>query len=226
MRLAILFLAVASLVASAPSSPVEQLADVALAFAQAEASKLGGEHRFKVAQPPRIPHTRAGAISFEASHLSKREPLGHFFVVVSMKVDGDKLGMVRVDLEGTWAGTLLRAKGNLPRSTLLTSEQVEPGPFEGVPPEGALAEVPEGMRLMRTVAAGKILCRADLEAIPLIQSGDKVRLTATHAALTISLDTTARSRGALGDRVHLEAPGSRRPVTAIITGPGEARMQN
>jgi flagella basal body P-ring formation protein FlgA len=225
MRLAALLLSVIPLVASAPSSsPVEQLAEVALAFAQSEASKLGGEHHFKIAQPPRVPHTQPGTLEFEASHLSKREPMGHFFVVVNMKVDGEKVGMVRVDIDGTWAGTLLRAKGNLTRSMVLTAEQVEPSPFEGVPPEGALTEIPESMRLMRAVTSGKILTRGDLEAIPIIQSGDKVRLTATHASLTVSIDTTARSRGALGDRVQLEAPGARRPVTAIITGPGEARM--
>jgi flagella basal body P-ring formation protein FlgA len=130
-----------------------------------------------------------------------------------------------VDLEGSWVGTVLRAKGDLARKTELTADQVEASPFEGVPPEGSLKEIPEGQRLMRSVVSGKILTRADLEAIPLIQSGDSVRLTATHDALTVSVETTARSRAGLGDRVRLEAPGARRQVTAIVTGPGEARLQ-
>lgn len=226
MRAAALLLLPPALLAQAPAaSPVERLADAALAFAQAEAAKLGGEHRFKVAQPPRVLISRPGTITFEPSHLSKREPLGRFFVVVALKVDGEKVGMARVDLEGTWVGTVLRAKGDLARKTGLSGDQVEPSPFEGVPPEGALTELPEGQRLMRSVAAGKVLTRADLETIPLIQSGDKVRLTATHESLSISLDTTARSRAGLGDRVRLEAPGARRTVTAIVTGPGEARLQ-
>jgi flagella basal body P-ring formation protein FlgA len=94
-----------------------------------------------------------------------------------------------------------------------------------VPPEGTLTAIPEGQRLMRAVVSGKILTRADLEAIPVVQSGDSVRLTATHDSLTISVETTARSRAGLGDRVRLEAPGARRQVTAIVTGPGEARLQ-
>jgi flagella basal body P-ring formation protein FlgA len=61
--------------------------------------------------------------------------------------------------------------------------------------------------------------------VPLIQSGDKVRLTATREALTVTIDTTARSRAGLGDRIRLESPGGRRQVTAIVTGPGEARLQ-
>jgi flagella basal body P-ring formation protein FlgA len=225
MRTVALLLLPFALVAQGQVSPAERLADAAMAFAQAEAAKLGGEHRFKVAQPPRVPATRPGKLTFEPSHLSKREPLGRFFVVVALKVDGEKVGVVRVDLDGTWVGTVLRAKGDLPRKTQLTADQVEPSPFDGVPPEGALTGIPEGQRLMRSVASGRILTRADLETIPLVQSGDKVRLTATHETLTISLDTTARSRAGLGDRVRLEAPGARRAVTAIVTGPGEARLQ-
>ncbi|WLT32956.1 flagellar basal body P-ring formation chaperone FlgA [Geothrix sp. PMB-07] len=225
MRAAALFLCTMALFGQAPVSPAERLAETALAFAQAEAAKLGGEHSFKVAQPPRVPMVQPGELVFEATHISKREPLGRFFVVVAYKVNGERVGVTRVDLEGKWVGTVLRAKGDLTRQTELTAEQVEPSPFEGVPPEGALTEVPEGQRLMRSVVSGKILTRADLEAIPLIQSGDKVRLTATHEALTVTVETTARSRAGLNDRVRLEAPGARRQVTGIVTGPGEARLQ-
>jgi flagella basal body P-ring formation protein FlgA len=226
MRGATLLLLPPALVAQAPApSAAERLADVALAFAKAEAGKLGGAHTFKVAQPPRVPVLRPGVLAFEAVNLSKREPIGRFFVVVAVKLDGNRVGMVRVDLEGQWTGTLLRAKGDLARKTELTAALVEPSSFEGVPPEGALSEVPEGRRLMRAVISGKILTRGDLEAVPLIQNGDSVRLSSAKEGLTITVDTTARSQGGLGDRVRLEAAGARRPVNAIVTGPGEAKLQ-
>jgi len=225
MRSLSLLLFAPALVAQAPDHPAERMAEVALAFAQAEAEKLGGEHSFKMAQPPRVPRTRPGKVSFEPMHLSKLEPLGRFFVVLAIKVDGDRVGMTRVDLEGSWVGTVLRAKSDLTRKTELSAEQVEPGPFEGVPPQGFLRAIPEGQRLMRSVVAGKILTQGDLEAIPVVQVGDKVRLTATREALTITVDTTAKSKAGLGDRVRLESPGGRRPLTAIVTGPGEARLQ-
>ena len=225
MRPFLLLLLTSALMAQAPVPPAERMADVALAFARAEAEKIGGEHTFKVAQPPKVPRTREGALTFEPSHLSKQEPLGRFFVVMAIKVDGERVGMTRVYLEGNWVGTVLRAKGDLRRQTILTPDQVEPSPFEGVPPQGFLTAIPEGQRLMRSVASGKILARSDLESIPLVQPGDKVRLTATRDALTISVDTTARSKAGLGDRVRLESAGGRRPVTAIVTGPGEARLQ-
>ena len=209
----------------APGSSAVRMAELALAFAQSEVSKLGGHYTFKLSQPPRVPRTLPGNLSFEASHLSKREPLGRFFVVMIVKVDGVNVGQTRVDLEGSWVGTVLRAKGDLARQTELGSDQVEPSPFEGVPPPGFLTALPEGFRLMRFVASGKILTRSDLETVPLVQSGDKVRLTATREALTISLDTTALNRAGLGDRVRLETTGGRKPIIAIVTGPGEARLQ-
>ena len=210
--------------AQTPGFAAERMADVALAFANSEASKLGGEYAIKLAQPPRVPRTLPGILSFEASHLSKMEPLGRFFVVLTIKVTGESVGMTRVDLDGSWVGTVLRARGGLVRQTVLTADKVEPSPFTGVPPPGFLTSIPEGQRLMRAVASGKILTRGDLEAIPLVQPGDKVRLTMTREALTISLDTTALSRAGLGDRIRLETPGGRKPLTAIVTGAGEARL--
>jgi flagella basal body P-ring formation protein FlgA len=225
MRTIALLLVSTALVALAQESPVERLADVALAFAKAEAGKRGGSYTFKLAQPPAIPLTRPGTLSFEAALLSKHDPVGRFFVVVAVKVEGEKVGMTRVDLEGSWVGTVFRAKGDLARQTNLTADLVEASPFEGVPPPGVLTEIPEDYRLMRWVASGKILTRSDLEAIPLVEPGDKVRLTASREALTITIDTTARSRAGIGDRVRLETQGGRRPITAIVTGPGEARLQ-
>jgi flagella basal body P-ring formation protein FlgA len=225
MRAAFLFLLPAALLAQAQVSPGEQLAETAMVFARSESAKFGGDYSFKVAQPPRVPLTRPGNLTFEPTHLSKREPLGRFFVVVAYKVDGERVGMTRVDLEGSWVGTVLRAKGDLTRQSELTAEQIDSTPFKGIPPEGVLTELPQGRRLTRAVVSGKILTHADLEAIPLVQSGDKVRLTATCEALTVSVDATARSRAGLGDRVRLEAPGARRQVIGIVTGPGEAKLQ-
>ena len=209
-----------------PEAPVERLMDTALTFAQKEAEVTGGTYRFKVAQPPHMPLLPPGQLSFEASRLSKQDPVGRFFVVVEAKLDGQRAAMVRVDLEGTWVGHVLRARQDMPRKTKLTADLVESSPFEGVPPEGALTALPPGQQLRGPVPEGRILTRADLEPIPLVRSGDRVRLTATAAALSISVDAMARSRGGLGDRVRLEAPGSHRIVMAVVTGPGEARLEN
>jgi flagella basal body P-ring formation protein FlgA len=225
MRALALLLLPPALIAQTSGSPIERLAEVALEYAKAEAGKLGGEFTIKLAQPPIMPRTQPGTLTFEPTLLSKHDPVGRFFVVVAIKVDGERVGMTRVDLEGSWVGTIFRAKHDLNRQTNLTADLVEASRFEGLPPPGVLNEVPEGQQLKRWVASGKILTQADLEAIPLVQPGDKVRLTATRDSLTISVDTIARNRAGLGERVRLESQGGRRPITAIVTGPGEARLQ-
>ncbi len=216
--------------APAPADPqgasVVQLVDTALAYAKKEAEATGGTYRFKVVQPPHLPPLPAGRLTFEAARLSKQDPVGRFFVVVAVKLDGQRTAMVRVDLDGSWVGQVLRAKQDLARKTELTLDLLEAAPFEGVPPEGALSSLPPGQRLRGPLSEGRILTRGDLEPIPLVKTGDRVRLTATAETLTVAMDTVARSRGGLGDHVRLEAPGSRRIVTAVITGPGQARLEN
>ncbi len=208
------------------SASLEQLEETGLAFAQKSASALGGTYHFKVAQAPRLPALPPGQLTFEGAYLSKQDPVGHFFVVVTVKRNGARAAMARVDLDGSWVGQLLRAKQDLARKTDLTMDLLEAAPFEGVPPDGALTSLPPCQRLRAPLAEGHVLTRADLEPIPLVKSGERVRLTATSDTLTIALDTTARSRGGLGDRVRLESPGSHRIVTAVVTGPGEARLEN
>jgi flagella basal body P-ring formation protein FlgA len=131
---------------------------------------------------------------------------------------------VRVDLEGRWVGMRLRTRVSLARKTVPTEEQLEELPFEGVPPPGAITEFPVGFQLKNPVAAGKILCRTDLQVIPLINIGDPVRLEMVCGSLVVASETVARTSGALGDKIRLELPNSRRNLQAQITGPGEARI--
>ena len=227
MRVLILFLTAALAWGQAPLGvPVERLVDTALAFARQEAAATGGTYRFSLVQPPRLPALPPGTVSFEASRLSKAEPVGRFFTVVEVKVDGARAATVRVDLDGAWIGTVLRARKDLPRKAELTMDQLEATPFEGVPPVGALGELPPGQRLRGPLSEGRILTRGDLESIPLVQSGDRVKVTCQDQGLTITLEALARSRGGLGEHVRLEAPGSRRTILAVVTGPGEAQLAN
>lgn len=201
----------------------DQAAAVALAFAEGQAAGRPGQYAFKVVQPPVVPFVRPGHAVLEPTHLSKPEPKGRFFVAFRILVDGRPAGALRVDLEGRWAGTLLKARTSLARRQVLTGDLVEAVPMEGQPPAGALTELPEGMRVRLPVSAGKFLTQADLEPIPLIATGDKVRILAQSGPLTIHAEGIARSGGLMGDRIRLEMP-SRRQITARISGPGEATL--
>jgi flagella basal body P-ring formation protein FlgA len=113
----------------------------------------------------------------------------------------------------------------LPRKAVPSEDQLEEVPFEGTPPPGALLEFPSGYRLRMPVPAGKILCRSDLQPIPLVNVGDMVRLELICGSAVVASETVARTAGSLGDKVRLELPNSRRAVQAVITAPGVARIE-
>ncbi len=197
----------------------------AVAYAEAHAAQPSGSLLIKPLKPPTLPHLRAGEVRFEPSHLSKVNCAGPFFVAFRILVDGRLAGSARVDLEGRWTGRLLRAKKALPRKSIPDASQIETFDFEGTPPPGAITEFPEGSRLRLPVATGHILTQSDIQPIPMVNPGDPVRLDVVCGPLTLTSETLARSGGALGEKIRLELPGSRKGIQAVVTGPGKARLE-
>lgn len=210
------------LAATTPPDLAEHLRQEAVAAAERQVQGLSG-YRFRVVGLSPLPPLVKGTPKVEFSHLSRKELGGRFFAAFRLTQEGRLLGTVRVDLEGTWSGPLLTARTSLPRKGLPDPSALELAPFEGTPPPGALTAWPEGYRLRQPVAAGKVITHADLEPIPLVSQGDRVRLTVTWGGLSIAADGTARSQGAKGDRVRIELP-SRKVVQAQVTGEGEAQI--
>ena len=202
----------------------ERLQREALAYAETQAGGLPGSYAIRVLRPPALPRLPAGQVRLEPTHASKRDFLGAFFVAFRVFVNEAPAGSARVDLEGKWVGTLLRARTALARNAVPTDDQLETVPFEGVPPAGALTEWPSGFQLKAPVAAGRVLCHADLRPIPLINIGDPVKLRLICGSLEVSADTVARTAGCAGERIRLELPTTRRCIQAEIAGPGEARI--
>ena len=218
MRFLACFLLCTALLAGeeVPLPAGDRLQTQALAYAEAQVAGQEGKYVFKVLGHSLLPRALKGELVFEPAHLSRAELTGRFFASFNALDDGRNLGMVRVDLEGRWTGRLLRARAALPRRTVPTEGQVEAFDFEGTPPPGALRDLPEGFR---------VLVKADLEPVPLVNMGDPVRLELVQGGLTISVDALARSVGAMGDKVRLEVPTSHKMLQAVVTGPGEARLE-
>lgn len=231
MNLLVPALLTCCLAAQAPLLPLqERLRLDALAAAeahvasQADSAQGAGAWTFQVVAPVALPAHLGPSPRVEFSHLSRKELGGRFFAAFRI-LDGARLvGTARVDLEGTWKGTVLQAKAMLPRKSVPQAEQLEEVPFEGTPPAGFLQAIPVGHRLRNAVPLGKVLTRMDIEPIPLVAAGDRVRLELVSGSLVIATEALARTQGALGDRVRLELP-SRKQVQGVITGEGEARMQ-
>jgi flagella basal body P-ring formation protein FlgA len=201
---------------------MELLGLQALVFAENSAANMPGEYTFQISHPPKLPPLKPGKLSFEAQRLSKDDPVGRFFIVFRVFLDGRQATTMRVDLEGIWSGSLYQAKNALQRKSVITEDDFDLIPFEGVPPSGAVKMLPDNVRLRQPLIMGKILTHADIELIPLINATDRVRVTIKNGPLQITSSATARSNGAKGGRVRLEMDGSQKIVQGIVTGPCEA----
>ena len=228
MRALLFLLLCAALAAGEPEvvlPPGDRLQAQALAYAEAQVAGRDGTYTFKVVAPPALPPYAKGDLVFEAAHLSRAEPSGRFYASFNAFAGGRPIGMVRVDMEGTWSGKLLRFRTAMPRKAVPDAGQLESFEFEGTPQAGALHEMPDGFRLRLPVIQGHILLKADLEPIPLVLMGEPVRLEVVDGDLSVTVDATARSSGAQGEKVRLEMPTSHKMLMALVTGPGEARVQ-
>jgi flagella basal body P-ring formation protein FlgA len=201
-----------------------RLQQEAIVYAEGLGAGLGGTIQVRVVSPPQLPPHPGDDLRFEPSHLSKREPTGRFFAAFRVYQGPRLLGTTRVDLEGKWTGKVLQARSALARKSIPPEGALELVSLEGALPAGALTAFPEGHRLRNPVPAGKILTRLDVEVIPLVNTGDRVRLELVCGGLSVTLDTMARSPGARGDRIRLELP-SRKQVQAQVTAEGEARLE-
>ncbi len=202
----------------------ERLQQEAIEYAQGQAQANAGQYAIRATKVPVLPRLKGTDVRFEPSHLSKREPTGAFFAVFRVMADGRLAGSARVELEGRWTGRLLKTTEPLTRKTVPSEAQLEEVPFEGNPPPGALTAFPSGFRLRANVPSGHTLRLTDLEPIPLVNAGDRVRLTLRSGCLIISADATARGPAALGDKVRVELP-TRKWIQVVVTGPGEASAE-
>lgn len=220
----ILFLGVL-LGAAEPDMLIEGLKDQAITYAQSQADTADSNFTFRVVKTPSLPNLRKGNVTFQASHLSKSDLMGRFFVAFRILVDGIPAGICRVDLEGKWSGKLLRTLAALPRKAVPNTSQIEEIPFEGNPPAGALSALPEGYRLRVPVSIGRTLTRSDFEPIPMVNAGDRVRVELNWGSISITSDAIARSNAPKGERVRLELPNSKKMIYAVVVAPGEAHAE-
>jgi flagella basal body P-ring formation protein FlgA len=197
----------------------------AILFAESAAKAFPGEYSVRTALPPKLPPLKSGKVTIEPERLSKQEPIGRFFAMFRVYLGGIFATTARVELEGTWSGALYRAKNTLQRKTIITEDDLETIHFEGVPPAGAVKELPRGVRLRQPMTVGKLLTQMDLEPVPLVNASDRVRVTLRSGGLHIQGDATARSTGAKGEAVRLEMDGSKKLVQGIVTGPCQAAIE-
>lgn len=93
-------------------------------------------------------------------------------------------------------------------------------------PRGTLTDVQAalGQKLARNLPEGMPILAAYVQAEPVVQRGDLVRVQAASDGLELQLDARALRRGSLGQTIEVENPETRSRIRVEITGPGTARL--
>ncbi len=119
------------------------------------------------------------------------------------------------------AATKLRRGAPLDSEALRT----ETRDLRGLPP-GFISDPATvlGQTLARSLPEGMPLLRVHLHSEPVVKRGEIVRIEAAGGGLDISIEARALEKGAVGQRIRFENPGTRRRFVAEITEPGRARL--
>jgi flagellar basal body P-ring formation protein FlgA len=85
------------------------------------------------------------------------------------------------------------------------------------------AEECVGMRLRRSLPGGWRLSSRDLERVPAVLRGQRIRVTYRRGAVVAAATVEVKADGWVGDTVPVVNLDSRRGFTALVVGPGELR---
>lgn len=83
-----------------------------------------------------------------------------------------------------------------------------------------------GWLVKNTIAAGQVVAEPQAVPVPVIQEGERVRLTWRRGMVTVSVEGFALHPAATGQRVHVQLKGRRGKSSGIVTGKGQARLDS
>ena len=83
----------------------------------------------------------------------------------------------------------------------------------------------EQFRTVREIPAGRVLSVTDLQPVPLVEKGSKVRLLFEQQSIRLELYVQAEEDGWLGDQIIVTNPGSNRQLKATVIGPGLVEVE-
>jgi len=81
-----------------------------------------------------------------------------------------------------------------------------------------------GMRARMRIGLGRPLSGHFVEAIPLVERGDMVRIRASIGGIVATTTGIARDSGAKGDRIVVQNATSREMLQAEVVGPGTVQV--
>jgi flagella basal body P-ring formation protein FlgA len=81
-----------------------------------------------------------------------------------------------------------------------------------------------GMAARRALRAGAAVAGRDVSAPMVVKANEIVTLTYDNQGVSLALQAMALSGGAVGETINVQNVASKKTVTAVVTGPGQAAV--
>lgn len=149
---------------------------------------------------------------------------GSLFLRLEIFVNGESYRSLPVTCRLRAEAEVFVASRDLEKSAVLTAADYRRELREVTGDEILTPPVPGAYRTTRPVRAGRILGPRDLEPVPVICKGSKVRIIARGKAFFATVDGLAQEDGSLGQEIAVKNIGSGKVIRATVSGPGEVEV--
>lgn len=206
-------------------------ADAVVAAAQAAVhARMGGAQdgaQLSLTGRPHALHLPKGERRYVARNVEGQWPRRRFTVAVDVFVEGHLARSVPVAFALSEEGSVLVYQAELHAHASVEGTALTPGHGDIAKLHGAAltdAAQVAGMRLRHGVRAGDAAVLEDFEAVPDVDSRQRVRVLASYGAIHLESGGLALRSGNKGDQVTVQVDGGDRPVLAIVTDKGVAEV--
>ncbi|MBN1826844.1 MAG: flagellar basal body P-ring formation protein FlgA [Candidatus Eisenbacteria bacterium] len=210
--------------ATAAAEPVtEQAVRAAVESRVREAFAGRGETEVLCGRVPALGDLEGEELSLRAELLRDPMARGPVIVTVDFLRDGERIGRKAVSAEvRVWKNVAVAAR-RIGRHEVIDAASVR---FDRVDLR-ALGDRPfaeterlTGLRARRMLPEGAAIVAGAVEAVPVVQRGDKVILMASVGGITVSASAVCQDDGAEGERVAVKNDRSGKRLTGVVMGQG------
>ena len=149
---------------------------------------------------------------------------GSLFLRLEIFVNGESYRLLPVTCRLRAEGEVFVTSRDLERLTVLTAEDYHKELRELTGDEILTPPAPGAYRTARPIRAGKILRTRDLEPVPIVAKGSKVKILARGKSFFVTVDGLAQEDGGLGQEIAVKNIGSGKVIRATVIGPGEVEV--
>lgn len=204
----------------------ETLANAVTSFLHEHAPEEWKEWWFDRVSFPRDLMLPPGEVRITAQGAGEKLLPGLLLIHLKVFLDGKECRTLPVTVRLHVKAEVQTISRDLERFHILSAEDCSSELQELVSGDELLAPpTPGEFRTVRPLRAGTVLKKGDIQAVPEVIKGSRVKITVTSGSIRISTVGLAQEDGWLGDRIRVRNIDSNRLITATVTGPGELEVR-